>query len=378
MNLPQIDHPVYIDNNDMLAQCCQQWSSLGVVALDTEFIRTDTFYPIGALIQVSDGEQCFLIDPLSIDQFQPFIDILINESIVKVLHACGEDLEVFERLFSILPKPVFDTQIAAAMDGYGFSLGYQRLTEVILNIHVPKGETRSNWLQRPLSDSQIHYAAVDVAYLHELYECLHKSLQQKGRLEWLQEECIELIDSYFTNRDIDNYYVKVKSAWKLNSRELATLQQLIAWRENLAREKDKPRGRILKDRSCFEISRLQPATIDALARIEDVSFKIAKQYGEKIFSIYEKVAMLTEDELPQRLPPPLSPQLRTMMKLLKACTRKQANELSVAEEMLVKKRDYEALVRSGLKGEYRLPGSLLGWRQPIIGDALLAIAKQSN
>lgn len=215
-----IEHPTYIDSNETLARFCLQWKRCDMLALDTEFIRTDTFYPKGALLQVSDGKGAFLIDPLTIDDFSPLVNLLVDESIVKVVHSCSEDLEVFDRLFSVLPSPLFDTQIAASMVGYGFSVGYQALTEKMLGIHVAKGETRSNWLQRPLTESQIHYAALDVVYLADMYQILVDSLTAKGRLHWLLDDCRQLVNVDTDQQKINSYYKKVKSAWKLTAQEL--------------------------------------------------------------------------------------------------------------------------------------------------------------
>ena len=369
------DHPTYIDSSEQLLHFCHQWSQAPVLALDTEFIRTDTFYPIGALIQVSDGSGCFLIDPLAIDDFAPFKQLMTDTTIVKVLHSCSEDMEVFDRLLGVLPEPVVDTQIAAALDGLGFSLSYQRLTEVLLDIHVPKGETRSDWLQRPLTDSQIHYAALDVAYLPELYQRLHDSLDAKQRLSWLREECDQLAINYRMNSAEHAYFKRIKSAWKLSPEELGLLQTIIRWREQMARDKDRPRGRILKDRACFDIVKARPRDNRELAEIDDVGTQTVRHYGDDLLRMVKESQHSTE--FPERLPPPLPSETRSLAKALKAHVQHRAKHLQVAEEMLARKKDYEALMRSGLDGgDYQLPESLNGWRKAVVGDELLAIARR--
>lgn len=370
----QIDHPVYIETNEELARFCEQWAKASVLALDTEFIRTDTFYPIGALIQVSDGTGCFLIDPLPIDDFTAFKGLMTNPDITKVLHSCSEDLEVFDRLLGVLPAPLIDTQIAAGMNGLGFSLGYQAMTEALLQIHVAKGETRSNWLQRPLTDSQIHYAALDVAYLPEMYTMLTDSLIENDRLPWLQEECDKLINNYGGPNAIRQHYLKVKSAWKLSQAQLGVLQLVIEWRENKARERDRPRGRVLKDRSCFEIARLQPNSIKALSGIDEIGYKTVRNDGDDLLVLIKQGQELDQSELPPALPKPLPPANGTIMKRLKAHVAKRAEQLNMAPELLAKKKDYESLLRSGFHGsEYQLPETLSGWRKKVIGDDLLAL-----
>jgi ribonuclease D len=373
------DYPIYIDTNETLQRLCEQWAGASVLALDTEFIRTDTFYPIGALIQVSDGTGCFLIDPLAIDDFSAFKALLIDPKIIKVLHSCSEDLEVFDCLFGVLPAPLIDTQIAAGLDGLGFSLGYQAMTDALLQIHVPKGETRSNWLQRPLTDSQIHYAALDVAYLPEMYRMLTESLEAKGRLQWLQEECNKQVDQFGGADTISHYYKKVKSAWKLSAAELGVLQILTQWREEKARQLDRPRGRVIKDRCCFDMARAQPQSIQTLSAIEELSAKTIRNDGDKILALIKQGQNLEVAELPQCLPRPLPPANGSILKRLKSHVKHRAEQLNMAQELLVKKRDYEALLRSGFNGGgYHLPATLSGWRKAVIGDALIDILEKEN
>ena len=372
-----IEHPHYIETDEELRRLCEQWSKAELLALDTEFIRTDTFYPIGALLQVSDGKGCFLIDPLSIDDLSPLSALLADTRIIKVLHACSEDLEVFDCLFGTLPRPMIDTQIAAALDGHGFSLGYQRLTETLLQIHVPKGETRSNWLQRPLTDSQIHYAALDVAYLPEMYRMLTDSLQQKGRMDWLQLECEGMLAGFSAPGKIDQYYQKVKSSWKLTPAQLALLQRLTQWRETTAREKDVPRGRVIKDRSCLDIAKCPPRTLQELSSIDEVGPGTMRRYGEAIMELIKQAQSIPEEQWPAPLPKPLPPQSNKLMKLLKAHVNQRAEQLQMAPELLAKKRDYEALLRTGYPGgDYSLPPSLLGWRKSIVGDELIKLLQR--
>ena len=372
----QINHPVYIDTNETLQHFCQQWSQSEILALDTEFIRTDTFYPIGALIQVSDGRGCFLIDPLTIDDFSTFSALLTSTNIIKVLHSCSEDLEVFDRLFGVVPSPLMDTQIAAGLDGLDFSMSYQRMTEALLQIHIPKGETRSNWLQRPLTDSQIHYATLDVAYLPQMYQLLKSSLENKGRWSWLQEECRLLVKKYQEAGDLSVYYQKIRAIWKLSSLQLAILRAVTMWREAKARELDKPRGRVLKDSCCYEIARIKPTDIKSLSRISDINHKTIRLYGEFILDLVSKVETLDPDSYPAELPRPLPTETGALLKQLKAQVGACAESLQIPIELLAKKRDYEALLQSGIyNGEYQLPATLSGWRKSVIGDQLLELLK---
>ena len=157
--------PVRIDDSATLANYCQQWLKQPLIALDTEFMRTETFYPIPGLIQVADEHQCYLIDPLQVDDMSPLVELLRAPEVLKVLHAGNEDIELFRHSYGVIPAPLFDTQIGAAFVGWGFSMGLQRLVAHALDVELGKGETTSDWLQRPLTPEQEHYAALDVAYL---------------------------------------------------------------------------------------------------------------------------------------------------------------------------------------------------------------------
>ncbi|HEY0892485.1 MAG TPA: ribonuclease D, partial [Cellvibrio sp.] len=161
--------PIWIDQDDQLTELCAVWRKQAAIAVDTEFMRSDTFYPIAGLLQIGDGKGCYLIDPLAIKNLAPLRELMLDTAVTKVLHSCSEDLEVFQRWLGVVPAPLFDTQIAAAFAGLGFSLGYSGLVKNLLTIEIPKDETRSDWLQRPLSVAQLNYAALDVAHMLVVY-----------------------------------------------------------------------------------------------------------------------------------------------------------------------------------------------------------------
>ena len=368
MDTRHIDHSVYVDSDEQLSQLCQQWARAELLALDTEFIRTDTFYPIAGLLQLSDGKGCFLIDPLTIDDFSPLAALLEDPAIIKVLHSCGEDLEIFDCLFGVLPQPLFDTQIGAALAGMDFSMGYQRLTEELLQKHVPKGETRSNWLRRPLSESQMHYAALDVAYLPEIYQLLTDKLQVLGRFDWWVEDCQAVTDRFCDYLPPEQYYKKVKSAWKLAPKELALLQLLTSWREVQARERDVPRGRIVKDRACLDIARRQPQSVGELSAVEDMQHSSVRKYGETLLAMVKQGESIAPDDWPAAIPRPLPPETASLVKALKALVVQRAAHLNMPQEMLARKKDFEQLLRDRV-----LPVSLQGWRRAVIGDELLKL-----
>jgi hypothetical protein len=192
---PATAQPVYVDAPDALADACARWRGAGVLGIDTEFVRERTFYPGLGLIQVTDGDAVALVDPVALGDLCPLERVFADEGIVKVLHSCSEDMEVFFHRFGALPRPVFDTQVAAAFLGLGYSPGYSALVEALFGVEVPKHLTRTNWLRRPLSADQKRYAALDVAHLLPCYDVLSEGLRRCGRDAWAAEEFAQLVDA---------------------------------------------------------------------------------------------------------------------------------------------------------------------------------------
>ncbi|MDO7926626.1 ribonuclease D [Pseudomonas sp. KFB-139] len=361
----------WIRDDDSLARQCAQWQSLPFVALDTEFMRVDTFYPIAALLQIGDGSSAWLIDPLLISDWTPLSALLENPDVIKVVHACSEDLEVLLRLTGSLPVPLFDTQLAAAYLNIGFSMGYSRLVQEVLNIDLPKGETRSDWLQRPLSETQISYAAEDAVHLAELFTLLRPRLSDDKYL-WVLEDGAELVANL--RREVDPYetYRDAKLAWKLSRAQLAVLRELCAWREIQARSRNLPRNRIVREHSLWPLARTQPDNLGALARIEDMHPRTVRQDGEFLLELIRKSGSLPPDQWPAALPEPLPIEASGILKSLRAIGQQYAEQLDIAPEVMLRKKTLEVLLKSGYPdGPYTLPDSLRGWRRELMGQALL-------
>lgn len=370
--------PIWIAQDQELAELCARWRQQAAIAIDTEFMRSETFYPIAGLIQVGDGRGCYLIDPLAITDFSPLRELLLDSAVTKVLHSCSEDLDVFQRLLDLVPSPLFDTQIAAAFAGYGFSLGYAGLVKAVLNIDVPKEETRSDWLQRPLSVAQLKYAALDVAHMLVVYGKLLQQLKATGRLQWVKEDCADLVTNARQPDDFTQAYRKVGFAWKLRSQELATLQQLCIWRETEARERNVPRNRLVKEPVLWEIARRQPSDLEQLQRIRDLPPRTLRDYGEQLLAIVAASGASDPASWPERLPPPLAIREAAQLKRLKKHVRDLAEKLGMPVEIFVRKKEYEELLRSGLHGEeFVLPSRLQGWRFEVVGQTLLALAQEA-
>ena len=363
--------PIWVEDDATLNELCQSWSKQAAIAIDTEFLRTDTFYPIAALFQVGDGAGCYLIDPLAIKDFTYFKALLVNPNVTKVMHSCSEDMEVFARLFGLTPNPIFDTQVAAAIAGYDFSMGYARLIERLMAISLAKDQTRSDWLCRPLSSSQLRYAALDVAYLLVAYGMLQKRLGELGRSDWVLQDCAEIVA--VANRDVDpdSFYLKFKSAWKLNRKQLACLQLLAAWRECEARDQNIPRNRLIKEHAVFDMAKLGPTEIKDLRRIEGLPPRVIHSYGDELLDIVEQAYHLPDDVCPQLIDRPLSPSAGPLVKQIKLVLSQTAQELSFPVEMLLRKKDVE-LMAKGVYLHHKLeyPERLSGWREDLLKKLL--------
>lgn len=361
----------WISSDAELAQHCKYWNTLAFIALDTEFIRVDTFYPIAGLLQISDGQCTYLIDPLLINDWVPLADVFNNQQVVKVLHACGEDLEVFSLLTGALPVPLFDTQIAAGYLNIGFSMGYSRLVQHLLNVELPKGETRSDWLQRPLSDLQVLYAAQDTAYLVDVYQALAQQLSEQ-KYAWVLEDGAALVAGSMQELEPYEAWRTIKLAWKLAPQQLSVLRELSAWRELQARKRDVPRNRIVRESTLWALAHDQPEDMTGLATLEDMHPRILRQEGATLLALIKQAKGLPEAGWPEVLPEPLPIDATKILKRLRKVGLDFGLKLDIAPELMLRKKVLEGLLRTGYpSGPYSLPESLQGWRRELIGDALL-------
>lgn len=369
--------PQIIDQNSVLADHCRNWLQLSFVAIDTEFVRTETYFPIAGLIQVGDGERAYLIDPLEITDWSPLIALLECPTVVKVLHACSEDLEVFQHLCGALPAPLFDTQIAAAYLGMDFSMSYSRLVNALLGIELGKEETRSDWLQRPLSAKQLQYAVDDTLYLARIYTLMARRLQTANLTDWLLEDTAELVASAKVMPEPTQAYRRIKQAWRLKPAELAVLQVLCDWRERSARQRDVARNRLLREATLCPLAQRQPDSLAQLSRMEDMHPRTVRQDGETVLELISQGRGVPEEDWPAVLPEPLPADANRLLKSLRKVGQRHAERLGMAGELMLRKKVLEALVRTGYPcGPYSLPDELTGWRRELMGEELLALANQ--
>lgn len=366
----------YIEDQAGLLAVIDACMDKPAIAVDTEFARTSTYYPMVGLIQIYNGETCYLIDPLSVTDLSPLTTLLTAPDVIKVFHACSEDMEVFQHSLGVVPTPLFDTQIAVAALGVGFSLSYQNMVEHYLSINVPKEETRSDWLQRPLTKSQLDYAALDVIYLQRVYEQLVAELALQGRDGWVTEECAHLSDNLATMIEPEDFYKKMKGLWKFNRKQLSVLRALCAWREVEARYSNVPRNRIIDQKSLLSIAAENVQDKKGLQRAEGVSPRQVRKYGDDLLLLAVEARKLPEEHTPHLV---LKDSTRINSKLLgtlRTLSQSKAETLSIAPELLTKRRYLEQLLISGAdSGKYELPRELSGWRQSVIGDELLEALK---
>lgn len=362
---------VHITDNAALAQLCRELAGRECLALDTEFMRVDTFHPQLALIQIGDGDTEYLVDPLPISDFSPLQPLLLQPQPRTVLHACSEDIEVLSRLLGAMPQGVLDTQIATAFLGQGLQVGYQKALQDNISVEIRKDESRSDWLLRPLSPGQVAYAALDVKFLPPLYEKLQAELQRRGLVYYFEADCQLLLDELDFSPDPALMYRDVSNAWRLRRQELAVLRELLVWRDREARARDIPRSFLIRNGSLFELARRQPGTLQALSGIEEMSPRILRKEGEAILAVIDAAKHLPPEAWPARLPTPLPRESRDLFTALRACARGVAEKTGVPEEVLLRKKHVEALVlgRVDQGAEAPLPRAFRGWR----GELLLPV-----
>ncbi len=371
----------YIDDDSQLAELCGRLAEISVIAMDTEFVRTNTFYSQLGLLQIGDGEACYLIDPQAIADWDPFRTLLNDADKLFVLHSSSEDLSVLLTRLGCLPKNLFDTQLATAFLGEGFSLSYQALLELLLEITVSKEETRSDWLKRPLTDTQLHYAALDVRYLHAVHAQLSERLAAAGKLDWFTADCTQQIQSAFLQEDEaqwDSLFAAISNSWKLNDQGLSYLQALTIWREREARRRDRPRSWIAKDNELQAIAYcLSKGKVDyslsGLKEINDVPGKFIDRYGRELLNLMSTASQSGSQPDRILLNPPLEPAQRKQLKACQQTARAIAEKLQMAPELLAKKKYLLNLLQRAESGAELWYGEREDWRRALLESAITPI-----
>ena len=353
-----------IDSSAELSAVLAEHREHSHVAVDTEFRRRDTFYPQVALLQLCWGGDAFLIDPLLLDDLAALKTWLADPAQVKFLHSASEDLEVFAHWLDVLPAPLFDTQRAAALVGLGGGQSYRALVASFHDIDLPKDETQSDWLQRPLTDRQAEYAALDVTYLHPIGLKLEALARELGRLDWVLEEGARLRPG--GKPPIS----KFRSAHKLSPRQQWALSELVDWRETQAKGRDRPRSWILSDKVVMATARALPSTVRELSAVDEMPAGLVRRAGDALLA---RIAAASERDmatLPAEISTPLSSTERQLLKQLTERVVTVSESLAVPPEALMPKADLEQLIRLQANPSLPSPAAWSGWRAERVVDPL--------
>ena len=359
-----------IRDTDSLRAYCDAARKHDFVCIDTEFMRESTFFSILCLVQVATAEEEAVIDPLAkgID-LAPLKALLMDEGIVKVLHAARQDMEIFYRICEAVPGPIFDTQIAGMAIGLGDSAGYGALVKARLNINLDKGARFTDWSRRPLSEKQLSYALADVTHLRDLYPGIVSEREDQGRLNWVMEEMAQHMDESL-------YTFEPEEAWrrlKLRGNKkpyLAALKAAAAWRERQAIKKDIPRRRVLKDDAMYDLAQQRPRTIEALAKLRGIprGFEKSSAASGLVDSIGAAIENANEYAPPAPIVKHMPPALGPRIEMLKTLLRLRTEVEGIATRLVANARDIEQLAAFGESADI---AALNGWRREIFGqDAL--------
>ncbi len=362
-----------ITSTDDLAAAVRDLSTAPFVAVDTEFMREQTFWPQLCLIQAASPSLEVLIDPLATGlELAPFWELMDNKRVLKVFHAARQDIEIVYSEAGIIPTPIFDSQVAAMVCGFGESVSYVNLVKKLTGADLDKSSRFTDWSRRPLSDKQLHYALGDVTHLRDVYRHLQADLDKTGRAGWLDEEMALLTDP-------NTYELHPEHAWRrlklrVKSRKaLAVLIELAAWREQAAQSQDVPRSRVLRDDALYDIANQAPSTTEQLGQLRSLSDGFARSARAR--EIVEAVKRGLQRDVKSLPPPsdgaPLSAEASATMELLRVLLKAAAARNRVAPRLIA---DAEDLERIAVEREPDVP-ALKGWRREVFGEDALRLKR---
>ena len=372
-----------IEDQQSLDKLCELLSCASVLAIDTEFVRTRTLYAKLGLLQVFDGKNLALIDPLAIDDLTPFWQLLTDANITKVLHACSEDLEVFLTAGQCQPVNLIDSQIMMSFLGHGLSLGYAAMVEHFTGIELDKSESRTDWTKRPLTEKQLNYASADVDHLFAIYPKLLAEIEAVDSvdcLSFVKQETQSMIDKKFTAIDENELYRNIKMNWRLNSKQLNSLKYLACWRFQQAQKRDLPIGFIAKDHTLMAMAQANPDSIKAMENIEGAEALDIRHKGKAMLAVLKQANEAEINEYPQKIMRlDEYPGYKQIFKKLKAFFVEVSDEHKLAIENLASKKQINQFLtwqfdlndarKQSNKIELRS-----GWRNDLFGKKLQVFA----
>ncbi len=362
-----------ITDTESLQAAVDSFANAAYVTVDTEFQRESTFWSKLCLIQMASTDGYFLVDALAKDlDLRPFYDLMANESIVKVFHAARQDVEIIHHQAGIIPTPLFDSQVAAMVLGYGDSVSYDALVRKTIGVEIDKAHRFTDWTRRPLTDAQLEYAIGDVTHLRGVYEKLSGEMETAGRAEWVTEEMAILINPATYEAHPEDAWKRLKFRVK-KSMQIAVMMEVAAWRETEAQRRDMPRRRVLKDEAIYELAAQMPKSPDDLEKLRSVSRGLAR--SDQGRSLLKAVAKGKERDPNTVARPPRPPRpvegVSATTDLLKVLCKKIAEDNSVAQRVIANVDDLEKIA---FDDDADVP-ALLGWRRELFGKVALALKR---
>lgn len=363
-----------IETTAALADACKELAKSEFVTIDTEFLRETTFWPQLCLVQMASPTLEVLVDPMAkgID-LTPLFDLMADANVVKVFHAARQDIEIIHHLGGLIPHPIFDTQVAAMVCGFGDSISYDQLVQKTKNVQIDKSSRFTDWSHRPLSEKQLDYALADVTHLRDVYLALKAQLEREGRSSWLKEEMdiLEARETY--DMHPDDAWLRLKSRLRKPT-ELAILKFVAAWREREARSRNVPRSRVLKDDAIFEIAQQQPKDAEALSRLRTVPKGWERSTsGTAIIETVNAALALPKADMPQAPRHSHSPEgSGAAVELLKVLLKLTADKHGVAAKVIANSDDLDKIASEGEKAEVQ---ALSGWRRELFGEPALKLVR---
>jgi ribonuclease D len=363
-----------ITTQTALQELIQRARSNDAVALDTEFVWERTYYPRLGLIQLAlSNEECFLIDPVALTDLSPLGELLGDPAVVKIFHDAPQDLTILHQATGVLPKNIFDTRLAAGFSGLSSTISLANLTQDLLDIDLPKTETRTNWLKRPLHHKQIEYALDDVRYLRAIRVLLLARILNPTIMGWLEEELERYNEPEMYLPPADSIrYQKIKGAGNLNRQALAVLREIAGWREMEARKRNRPRGHILSDQALLCLATRKVENIDALGQCEDISTNVAEHYGQQLLTLINSGLHCPERECPPSLQKTkLNKQEQEQLKKIQEYVILKSDVLGLDPSLIGNTAELRALIRSRGETRHQFPRRLsCGWRKEFIEEML--------
>jgi ribonuclease D len=365
---------IWVDRSDELPELADTLASQSTIGVDTEFLRERTFFPKLCLLQLSAGGRVWCVDTLRVGSLDALLPVLTGERTVKLIHAARQDLEALYLTSKEIVSPVFDTQIAAACIGLKPQVGYAELAKTLLDVDIPKGQTRTDWSLRPLTPAQLEYAADDVLYLGDIAAELTRRLGALKREHWVREDCLELLDRKLYEPDPAQAWARVRGISQLRPEPRSRAKAIAVWREKMARERDLPRAWVLSDAAVFAIAQANPATPDALDRIQPMNERFATGL---LAALSARNGEDPADLAPGQESRP-TPAQKALLDLLIRTVDARAGELSVSAEILAPRGELKALAMGTPAGSLRSTRALTGWRLQEIGTRLLACLGETS